>query len=124
MKQLRKYSEAFKLQIIREIEEGKYKTVAEASEANSIRGAQTVANWVEKYGKANLLRKVMRVETVGERTEIKRLKDRVRELEGALADAHLDLRIEKTYLELACKAGGIEDVDAFKKKQPGKPCTR
>jgi hypothetical protein len=60
------------------------------------------------------------VETAKEASEIKELRKRVRELEKALADACIDSRLEAAYLEIACRAAGIEDVDAFKKKHAGK----
>jgi hypothetical protein len=47
------------------------------------------------------------------------LRKRVRELERALADAHLDLKLEDAYLKLACEAAGVEDVAEFKKKHAG-----
>ena len=45
-------------------------------------------------------------------------------MEKGLADAHLDLKLEEAYTRIACKAAGIEDVDAFKKKHGGRPRTR
>jgi len=47
----------------------------------------------------------------------------VRELEKALVDAHLDLRLERSYLEIACEQGGIGTVEEFKKKRDGIPST-
>jgi hypothetical protein len=41
-------------------------------------------------------------------------------LEKALADAHLDSKLDAAYLRIACRAAGIEDVDGFKKKHAGK----
>ena len=119
-----RYSEAFKLQVIREIESGKHVSCNAAREAYGISGVVTVQRWVRKYGKEHLTRKLMRVETKEERNELRKLKYRVRELEQALADAHLDMRLEKAWLELACKAGGIEDIEGFKKKHVGTLCTR
>jgi hypothetical protein len=57
------------------------------------------------------------------------LRKRVRDLESALGDAHLDLRLEKSFLSLACEAAGIDDVEEFKKKvdmtrYTGFPCRR
>jgi len=119
MESLVRYSEAFKLQVVRELEEGKYQSCNEACRAYGIGGLVTVQRWLRAYGKGHLVRRVVRVETPEERSELRKLKDRVRELEKALCDAHLDLRLSESYLELACEAGGIEDVDAFKKKRSG-----
>jgi transposase len=69
----------------------------------------------------HLVGKVVRVETVKELDETKELKKRVRELERALADAHIDSRLDAAYLQIACRAAGIENVDDFKKKHAGKP---
>jgi hypothetical protein len=78
-----------------------------------------VASWVRRYGKDELLRKVVRVMKADEQAEVKGLRQRVRELERALADAHLKGRFDEAYLRLACRAAGIEDVDGFKKKHGG-----
>jgi transposase-like protein len=114
-----RYSEAFKLQVVREIEEGKHRSCNAARTAYGIAGVVTVQRWVRAYGKTHLTRKVVRVETTDERSELKRLRLRVRELEKALVDAHLDLRLEQAWMELACEAGHIEDVAEFKKKHAG-----
>jgi transposase-like protein len=119
MKALIHYSEAFKLQVVREIEEGKHASCNAAREAYGVGGAMTVSRWVRKYGRSDLIRKVIRVETTEERSELRKMKERVRELEKALVDAHLDLRLERAWLELACEAGGIQDVEEFKKKRAG-----
>jgi hypothetical protein len=37
----------------------------------------------------------------------------VRELEKALADAHLEHRFDEEYLKIACRAAGIADVGDF-----------
>lgn len=120
MKQEIRYSEAFKLQVVREIESGRHSCCYAASNAYNIRGTTTVSRWVRDYGKSHLLNKVVRVETADERNELKRLKAECRRLKEALADAHLDLRLERAYLAISCKRNGDEDVTEFKKKQVGK----
>ena len=114
-----RYSEAFKLQVVRELEEGRFRTPFEAGRAFGVKGPGTVAYWVRRYGKNHLLGKVVRVIKADEQAEVKVLRQRVRELERALADAHLDLKLEAAYVQLACKAAGIEDVTDFKKKHVG-----
>ena len=115
-----KYSEAFKLQVLRELEEGKFSSKEAIRRAYGIHGGGTIGNWIAKYGKADLLTKVVKVETPKEVSEMKQLRKRVRELEQGLANAHLDLKLEETYTCIACQAAGIEDVDAFKKKHGGR----
>lgn len=118
-----RYSEAFKQQIIRELQEGRLGSCHEASRRYGIRGAGTVQGWLRQYGCEHLKRKVVRVETPQEHNELKELKDRVRRLERALSDATLDLRLEREYVKIACAHAGIADVEGFKKKAPGRPCT-
>ncbi len=115
-----RYSEAFKLQVIRELEEGRFATPLQAQRAYGIRGAGTVSCWLSKYGKTHLLGKVVFVKTAREIDEVKNLRKEVRNLKSALADAHLDVRLERAYLEIACRAAGIEDLEGFKKKNAEK----
>jgi len=120
MKVIFRYSEAFKLQVLRELEEGRFKTRKEAARTYGIRCPSTVAYWIRQYNKQHLLGKVVRVETPKEINETKILRKRVRELEKALVDAHLRERFDAAYLKVACRMAGIEDVEAFKKKHAGK----
>ena len=114
------YSEALKLQVLRELEAGRYQTCGEARRAYGIRGSGTIQYWAQKYGKEHLLGKVVRVETAKERSELKRLRGRVRELERALADERVSHLLDESYLKIACEVAGIEDVEEFKKKHAGR----
>lgn len=118
-----RYSEAFKLQVVSELETGKLGCIFEARKRYAIKGVGTVDRWVRKYGKNHLLKKVVRVESTDERDQLMELKKKNRELESALSDAHLDLRLERAWLKIACRAGGIDDVETFKKKANGTPFT-
>jgi transposase-like protein len=89
-----------------------------------VKGTKTVARWVRQLGKDHLLRKVVRVMKADEQTEVEALRKRVRELERALADAHMDLKLESAYVELACEVAGVEDVAEFKKKHAGERSTK
>lgn len=115
-----RYSEAFKLQVLSDLEKGKFATRAAAARAYGISGSVIVAYWARQYGKMHLLGKVVRVETPKEVSELQELRKRVRQLEKALVDAEIDRRLEKAYVEIACRAAGIKDVDDFKKKHAGK----
>jgi transposase len=115
-----RYSEAFKLQVVRELEKGRFESATAASQAYGIVGHGTVVRWIRQFGKDHLLGKLVRVMKADEETEVKALRKRVRELERALADAHIDLKLESAYLELACEEAGVEDIADFKKKHAGK----
>ena len=118
-KTVMRYSEAFKMQVVRELEQGRYKSPWEAGRAYGVKGTRTVARWVRQFGKDHLLGKMVHVMKADEQTENKALRKRVRELERALADAHLDLKLEAAYVKLACEAAGVQDVAEFKKKHAG-----
>ena len=110
-----RYSEGFKIQVIRDLESGRFKSAKEASEAHGISGGSTVARWAEAYGRGHLLQKVVKVSKKNEPSEIKRLKSRVRQLESALADAVMDSALDKAFFRRLCKDLHI-DEEAFKKK--------
>jgi len=83
-----RYSETFKLKVVQQIESGKL-TISEASRLYEIRGASTIYKWLRKYGKNELIRKVVRIETMDEKSIIKQKEQRIRELESALASLAL-----------------------------------
>ena len=120
MRTVMRYSEVFRVQVIRELEAGRFTSLNEASRAYGIKGAMTVRKWVERYGKNHLLGKVVVVMKADEQTEVRELRKRLRELEKALANAHIDSKLDAAYLRIACRAAGIEDVEDFKKKYAGK----
>ena len=109
-----RYSEAFKLQAVQELE-SKGLSFDSVRRKYGVKGTWTVQRWVHKYGNGTR-GKVVRVEKPDEISELARLKQRVRLLEGALADSNLDLALERAYVRLACERAGIRDVEEFKKK--------
>lgn len=118
-KEVIRYSEAFKMQVVSELESGKFKSAYQASMRYGVRGGGTILSWQRKYGTLKEIGKVVRVETVNEREQLKKMKKRVRELEKLVADVHLDLRLEQNFLKHACEVSGLGDVDSFKKKHGG-----
>ena|SRR6266446_4635387 len=117
-----RYSEAFKMAVVRELEEQDlpFDTVRRKY---GILGCNTVQAWVRKYGNGTRGRKV-RVERPEEINELERLKQRVRRLETALADANIETALERAYAQLACERAGIKDMEGFKKKHAGGRRTR
>ena len=116
-----RYSEAFKMEVVRELERDGL-PFDQVRRKYGIGGSWTVQKWVHKYGNG-IRGKVMRVEKPEEINEKEQLKRRVRALESALADANIDLALERQYTRLACERAGIKDVLEFKKKAGGPPPT-
>ena len=100
------YSEAFKMQVVEEIRQGKFTAVLQAQKAYGICGMSTIQKWIKKYGKEELLPKRVKVETMTEIDELKEAKKRIRDLEKALSDSHMDYCLERAYLEIACEQIG------------------
>lgn len=113
-----RYSEAFKLEVVREVERGVV-PFEQVRRKYGILGVATVQRWVRRYGNGSR-GKVMRVEKPEEIDELKRLRERVRRLEGVVADTNLDLALERQYTRLACERAGIQDVAEFKRKAAGR----
>jgi len=103
--------------IVREVEEGEL-PFEHARRKYGIKGAWTVQAWVRKYGNGTR-GKIVRVEKAEEINELARLKRELRLVKESLADAHVDLALERAYTKLACERAGV-DLEEFKKKAAGK----
>lgn len=110
-----RYSEAFKLQVVSELESGKLGSHAAACRRYGIGGGATIKSWLRRYGKNHLLHKVVRVEKPGERDQVKILQARIRDLERAVADAKVQETLHKAYFEIVCEEFGVLDPGALKK---------
>jgi transposase-like protein len=114
-----RYSEAFKHQVVSDLESGKLCSIEEARKRYGIGGGETVQRWIRKYGKNHLLGKVVHVQTPREKDRLRELKKENDELKRALADAHMKAVLYESWLEAACEEFGVSDIDAFKKKLAG-----
>lgn len=110
------YSEAFKLQVVSEIESGQLSGIAEANRRYGITGKMTVRSWLAKYGRIQDLPRVVRVETPDERDRVKELQKENERLKKALADTHMKAVLYESWFEIACRDFGVKDLEAFKKK--------
>lgn len=115
-----RYSEAFKLKVVNDLESGALRSVAEAQKVHGISGSATVKGWLRRLGRNHLLAKVVRVETADEQRELDRLRARVRELEQVLAQTQVKAVVTEGFLEVACSQLGTP-VEDFKKKLDGAP---
>ena len=113
-----RYSEAFKQQVVSAVESGRFGSPFEAATVYGIRGQGTVSRWLQQYGRGQLLKKVVRVQSTDEVDQVRRLRREVRELKEALADAHVSEALTRAYLELLSEQSGV-DLDSFKKKHAG-----
>ncbi len=113
-----RYSEAFKMAVVRELEQEDL-ACAQVRRKYGILSTATVPAWVRQYGNGTRGKRI-RVEKPEEINENEQLKRRVRALEKALADSNIELALERQYTRLACERAGIKDVQEFKKKAGGK----
>ena len=65
-----RYSEAFKLQVVEEVERGGNGSLQEVQQKYGIKGSGTIKYWLEKYGRQHLMPKVVRVESMKEKDRI------------------------------------------------------
>ena len=115
-----RYSNAFKLQAVREVEAGEM--CAEAVQRKYfVKGHGTVIRWVRQLGSGKY-GKVIRVEKADEVDEAARLRSQLRRAKEALADAHMELVLEQAFLAVACEQLD-QSVEGFKKKHAGRPRT-
>jgi len=102
-----RYSISFKQKVIGEIESGKL-TKEGARKLYGIRGGSSIQTWIKKLGKLHLLNKVVRIELKDELSKLKQLEKEKRDLESALAQAHLRLMTYESIIEIAEEELGID----------------
>ena len=114
-----RYSEAFKQQVIQELERGDL-NIYQLTRKYGIKSFNTIQYWLRRRGKLDLLPKLIRVEKPNEKDKVKELEKQVRQLKEALADTQVRYLIAETQLEIVCKQQGL-DPEEIKKKLPAKP---
>ena len=102
-----RYSQAFKQKVISEIESGKI-TIEEARRLYGIGGGSIIQIWIKKFDKLHMLNKVVRIEMKDEVSKLKQLEKEKKELESALAQAHLKLLAYESLIEVAEENLGID----------------
>ena len=101
MKDRIRYSEAFKLKVMEELRDAKWKSVQEAARAYGI-AEMSVYNWIHKLGFEHLKGRLIYVKTRTELDRIKELEEQVLRLKQSLADEVLDHKIDVESLKIAC----------------------
>lgn len=114
-----RYSEAFKLKVLKEIESGQL-TQAQAVKKYGINHATTVHYWIKQYRKPHLLQRVVRIEMSNEIKQsdiIKQLKDEKKQLESALAQTQVKLITYETLVDVAGRELNIDLKKTFGSEQ-------
>jgi transposase-like protein len=116
-----RYSKAFKMQCVREVETGK-SCAFTVQRKYRIKGTATVMRWVRQFG-GGQYGKIIRVEKAHEVNEAGQLRSELRRVKEALADTHMELALEQAFLVVACEEMD-QSVEGFKKKHAGGRRTR
>jgi transposase len=118
-----RYSMAFKRQVIEDIENGRFCSICQAQAHYGIAGMSTISKWIKKFGRNELLSKVVRVEKPNETDQIRELKQQVKKLQQLLGRKEAEKVLADEFLDMACHELGIE-VDELKKKESGRVSTK
>ena len=102
-----RYSQAFKQKVVTDIESGKY-TIEQARKVYGIKGQGIIQKWIKKFGKLELLNKIVRIEMKDEVTEINKLKKEKQKFESALAQAHMEILVYKALMDEVGKEYGVD----------------
>ena len=108
-----RYSEAFKHQVVSEVEAGS--SCEYVRKKYGVGGNGTIRHWLKRMGKLELLPKVIRVEKPDEKAKLKELERQIRELKNALAETQVRCVIAESHFEIVCEDQGL-DPEAVKKK--------
>ena len=110
----KRYSEAFKLKVMEELRDGKWKTVKDAARAYGVSDAG-IHKWMKALGFDYLKGRIIYVKTRSEADRIKELEREIRRLKERLADEILDHQIAEATLEVCCERLGVKLQDVKKK---------
>jgi transposase-like protein len=69
-----RYSEAFKLQIVKELKSGELSCINAARLKYGVGGFRTIRGWLNQYGRNGLIPKTAKIEMPEENSKIKKLK--------------------------------------------------
>jgi transposase len=111
-----RYSEAFKAQVVNELTTGRFASANEARLRYGIGGCETVLRWVRQRGRHDLIGKLVKVETVDERDQLRTLKAELKQVRAVLAQTQVESVMNRAFFEVLCEQFGVTDVEAVKKK--------
>ena len=108
---IKRYSMAFKKQVVQEYEAGA--SMESLRARYGISGKQTVRNWIDQYGRTGVRHQVMNIDNADVQAENRVLQERIANLEKLVAQLSLDKLMLESTLTVAEKELGY----AVKKKR-------
>ena len=106
-KRIIRYSNCFKRSVIEAIEKEGL-SISECGRRYGIKGGATIQQWLRLYGKNKLLNKVVMVQTLEERDELRSLRAELKELKIAYAELAIAHRIDQKVIEVADEMYGTD----------------
>ena len=120
-KTYKRYSEAFKRQVVSEYEAGV--SIRGLQQKYDIRGSETIKGWIKKYAREGFRHELIRIQTKDEIQRIKIFEKKVEELEQALGKVMLEkIKLESIMEELEesygveIKKNGVPSSDELQAK--------
>jgi transposase-like protein len=95
---IKRYSTAFKQQVALEYEQGA--GISSLKSKYGIGGNGTIERWVQEYGRQGLRHRLMVIQHPEEQDETKKLKEKIAQLEKAVAQLTLDKLMLESTLEV------------------------
>ena len=117
-----RYSTAFKRQVVEDLESCRFATISAVCEHYGINSKGTVTYWLKRFGRNELLHKVVRVEKPNEKDQVRELKQQVKKLQQLLGQKEAEKALMDEFLAMACDELGV-DIEEFKKKEGGQAST-
>lgn len=111
---IKRYSQAFKQQVVREYEAGA--SAHSLRQKYGIGGPGTIKQWVMRYSRSGFRAEVVRIQSVEDQVEFQGMKQRIVDLESALAQSVLENRMLTATIEVASQSLGVDLKKNFGKK--------
>jgi transposase-like protein len=111
---VKRYSQAFKLQVVREYEAGA--SVRNLMQKYGIGSTTTVKGWVKQFGPSGFRHEVAYIQSAADHEHVQAMKGRIAALESALAQSTLDNRMLTATLAVASEELGIDLKKTFAPK--------
>ena len=103
---VKRYSIAFKKQVVEEYEAGA--SMYELNRKYGIKGSHTLQNWVQQYSRQGVRHKLMVIQSPQEQERVKELEGQIAELEKLVAQLSLDKFMLENTLAVAESELGYE----------------